>query len=581
MAAAMVFGLAGCGQDGADSKESSSGSGEEASGQDKESSSGAEDAEDESQAPEIDLSEHYDISIWRYKEDFKYYDNLSEQPVAWYLNREYNISLNYEHPATGNEISDLNLMMSTGDYTDVVEMSYSQDGSASLYEDGVIYDLAPYIDQYMPNLKMRMEANAEFAKGMHDAEGHIFTLPVNQTVEPNNMWGGLVYRRDILETMTGGNVAFPSGNDQPTTVEDWDYMLELMKQYFESSGLPDYACLIIPAKGYFDTGELLSGFGTTGTYMVVDDTVYFGPYTDNFYNYLSKMHEWYEKGYVYQDFASRTNDIFYLPNTALTYGGAAGVFYGTQGCSGDRMSNPEYGLNVLVEPCSAPVDTEHLEKGYGIYSYTDSTSINQGWAVTKACEEDKLIRFLTAMDWLYSDYGSLVRSYGLTEKEGAAENPYYQELGLTEGAWHYDEDGNIVPNDLTNEELIEAGEVEDLSISIWNLAGNQLPGMRRNDIEFPKGTDTLLNEHESEVWASCGHENVFPIGAYLTAQESQEHTSRMTTISDYVGTMAVKFITGSEKLDETSWAKYKEQLKAYGVEDNIAIYQTAYDRFNQ
>ena len=535
----------------------------------------------EAEEVSVDLTEHYDISIWRYKEDFKYYDNLSEQPVVGYLDQKYNISLNYEHPATGNEISDLNMMLATGDYTDVVEMSYCQDGSASLYEDGVIYDLAPYIEEYMPNLKMRMAANEEFEKGMHDAEGHIFTLPVNQTVAPGNMWGGLVYRRDILETMTGGNVEFPSGNDQPVTVDDWDYMLGLMKQYFENSGMPDYACLIIPAKGYFDSGELLSGFGTTGTYMVIDDTVYFGPYTDNFYNYLSKMHEWYEKGYVYQDFASRTNDIFYLPNTALTYGGAAGVWYGTQGCSGDRMSNPEYGLNVDVEPISAPVDTEHREKGLGLYTYSDGTSINQGWAVTTACEEDKLIRFLVAMDWLYSDYGAMVRSYGLTTEEGAADNKYYQELGLTDGAWHYDEEGNAVPNDLVNEVKIEAGEVEDKGISIWNLAGNQLPGMRRNDVEFPKGTDTLLNEHESEVWASCGHDNCFPMGAYLTAQESQEHTSRMTTINDYVSSMAVKFIVGNVDLNEDTWAEYKDQLKAYGVEDNIAIYQTAYDRYNE
>ena len=52
----------------------------------------------------------------------------------------------------------------------------------------------------------------------------------NQNIE-FKAWGGLVYRRDILETMTGGNIAFPSGNDEPTTVEDMDYMLELMKQY--------------------------------------------------------------------------------------------------------------------------------------------------------------------------------------------------------------------------------------------------------------------------------------------------------------------------------------------------------------
>ena len=55
----------------------------------------------------------------------------------------------------------------------------------------------------------------------------------------------------------------------------------------------------------------------------------------------------------------------------------------------------------------------------------------------------------------------------------------------------------------------------------------------------------------------------------------------MTTINDYVSSMAVKFIVGNVDLNEDTWAEYKDQLKAYGVEDNIAIYQTAYDRYNE
>ena len=531
-------------------------------------------------AARYDLSEKYDISIWRYKEDFIYYDNLGEQPVAKYLDDMFNISLNFEHPATGNEVSDLNMMIATGDYTDVVEMSYSQDGSISLYEDGVIYDLAPYIAKYMPNLTAWMAAHEDFAKGMTDEEGHIFTLPVNTGVEPGKMWGGLVYRRDILESMTGGNVVFPSGNDAPTTVADWDYMLELMKQYFDASGLADWACLIIPAQGYFDTGELLNGFGTTGTYMVKDDVVYFGPYTDNFYNYLSKMREWYQKGYLYQDFASRVNDIFYLPNTALTFGGSAGVWYSTTGYTGDRMSMPEYGLNVNVQPLAAPADTENgIDTPYGLYCYNEGTSINQGWAVTTACSEEKLIRFLAAMDWLYSDYGSMVRSWGLTAKEGAAENIYYQQLGLTDGLWSYDENGNFVPNDLVNGELLDSGAVEDKDISEWNLAGNQLPGLYRNDVDRPQSEESRLNDEASLVWMTYGHDNCYPMGAYLTSEETVEHTKRYTTIKDYVSSMTVKFITGTAKLNETTWQEYKDQLKSYGVEDNIAVYQTAYDRY--
>lgn len=152
--------------------------------------------------------------------------------------------------------------------------------------------------------------------------------------------GGLVYRRDILETMTGGNVAFPSGSEEPTTIADWEYMLELMKQYFTAAGLPDYACLILPATGYFSTGELISGFGIGGTdYLKEDGSVGYGIAEDNFYNYLVKMKEWYAKGYIYADFAGRSQDLFYLPNTALTYGGSAGIWFGP-GAAGGRCYVP-------------------------------------------------------------------------------------------------------------------------------------------------------------------------------------------------------------------------------------------------
>jgi hypothetical protein len=90
--------------------------------------------------------------------------------------------------------------------------------------------------------------------------------------------------------MTGGNLAFPSGNAEPTTIEDWDYMLPLMKQYFESAGLVDYACLIIPATGYFANGALLEGYGIGGTdYVDQDGKVQYGIAQDKFYDYLVKI----------------------------------------------------------------------------------------------------------------------------------------------------------------------------------------------------------------------------------------------------------------------------------------------------
>ena len=82
--------------------------------------------------------------------------------------------------------------------------------------------------------------------------------------------------------------------------------------------MAEYAGLIIPAVGYFSTGELMAGFGIGGLQYVEDGTVKYGISQDAFYDYLTKMKEWYSQGYIYSDFASRTDDMFFLPNTALT-----------------------------------------------------------------------------------------------------------------------------------------------------------------------------------------------------------------------------------------------------------------------
>lgn len=66
----MALGTAGCGNSNPDSQ---TGSQEDAAGGDVTAMTGTQSGTEESQdAVEVDISEFYDISIWRYKEDFKY-----------------------------------------------------------------------------------------------------------------------------------------------------------------------------------------------------------------------------------------------------------------------------------------------------------------------------------------------------------------------------------------------------------------------------------------------------------------------------------------------------------------------------
>ncbi|MDD2649339.1 MAG: hypothetical protein PHI27_00320 [Eubacteriales bacterium] len=49
--------------------------------------------------------------------------------------------------------------------------------------------------------------------------------------------------------------------------------------------------------------------------------------------------------------------------------------------------------------------------------------------------------------------------------------------------------------------------------------------------------------------------------------------------NDYQNSVIVKFIMGTEELNEETYAAYVAQMNQYGVEDSIRIKQAIYDRF--
>lgn len=525
-----------------------------------------------------DLTQNRTITAWLYPDDYKYYSSYDENPVVQYLNNKFNCTLKFQQPPMGSEQDQFNLMLGTGEYTDVFEVTYSQDSTSTLFADGVIRDLAPYAETYMPNYYAFLNDpdNEDIRKALYDEEGHLLTISSLACDESSLMWGGMVYRKDILETMTGGNVAFPSGEAEPTTVEDWEYMLDLMKQYFDAAQMPEYAGLILPYQGYFATGEILNGFGTSGAFMVKDGQVVYGPTSQEFYNYLVKMREWYEKGWIYQDFASRTNDLFYLPNTALTYGCSAGIWFGMSNQVNDQMSLPEYNLFVDVQPVASPLDTENGQNGsnsgtLGLAS--ERANPNQGgWAVSASCSEENMIRFMTIADYMYSEEGAMLVSYGFSADMGAAEIPLYQEKGVTEGTYYFDEEGTFHKNDL----FVTGATEETLDLNSFN--GMRLPGLHLNSY-----ANHAAPEHEQycdSVWKKYGTANNFPAAAGGTPEESAVLTSKYTGYSDYLNSMVPKFIMGTEELNEETFAAFVEQMNDLGVEECRQIYQDIYDRYN-
>lgn len=553
---AAVLGLTACGNPGADN-----GADHAAENTESDSVDGAD--EDDVEA---DLSETMSFSVFQQADDNPEF-SYEESPVMDYWKKMFNIEFTWQFPPQGSEQDQMTVMLGTGDYTDLIDLSFNTENLTTLYEDGVLYDLAPYVEKYMPNYYAYLNdpQNSDVRSALYDDDGRLYTLALIQ--EKASQWGGLVYRRDILESVTGGNISFPSGNDHPVTIEDWDYMLPLMKQYFDAAGLGESACLIIPAKGYWENGTLLEGFGIGGAdYVDNDGKVQYGLAQDAFYDYLVKMKEWYEAGYIYTDFAGRTQDLFYFPNSALTYGGGAGVWYGISAQLGGAMSIPDYNLIMDVQPVASP-EIDGVEP-IGT-NYISRAMNSTGWGVSTNCSEEKLIRIMTACDYFYTEEGAATRTIGLSVEQGASEYEGMVSRGM----------GNGVRKSGTvewTEEMDNAADKED-----YDFGMNRLPGISSaittRTARLVDGVDmTALG---NDVWTGHGDQNAFPYTVTFTSDETAEYNSIQTNMTDYADSVIPKFIMGREELNEETFMAYQQQLNELGLETYLSVKQAAYDRY--
>jgi len=516
----------------------------------------------------IDWTTHETFSWFISSGANDYYASYSDNPVVKYLEEKFNVTFEFQEPISGSEADAQALMFGTGQYTDIVAMDQYQGSWDELLEDGVIINIADYLD-YMPNLSARMEEDPDYRKSRYNDDGQILSLN-SYPEESTKAWCGLVYRRDILETMTDGNVNFPSGNDEPETIEDWEYMLPLFKEYFEGLGLVEYAPLIIPYNGFFGYGELADSFGVFPWNFFVDAaTVHYGLAEDGWREYLTKMNEWYNAGYIYQDFASRTQDVFYQPNPELLYGNACGIWMGMLNHLGDVMSDPKSDIVYDVRPMKSPLAEGRTPADQLKRLAPPSQGSGAVFILTSACKNPE--KLLAIVDYMYSDEGGMLTKYGLTKDQIPAGDTYYMANGLNEGAYWFSESGNFIYNPLLD---VGGGNLSSVPFS-----GDKLPGYIRNSYETLAASDSVRNAYEK--W--CGGDELtvkmqMP-GLSLTDEEIAAASTITMDLFLYTMEMTPKFIVGTESLDDESWNNYLSELEKIGLSLMLEINQAGYDRY--
>ena len=543
------------------------------------------------------------------------YDDYDEYPaIEYWEDMEWDakgdgnaVKLDWDiwAPTAGSESDYVNTLIATGDYPDVLNLQFASESAGQLYEDGWTLDLTDYVNAYMPNYKAWLAEHPEFI-ATNEVDGEQKYIQIySGNKDLADPWGGYMYRRDWIvdygtnpetgEAFHGewvenedgtkdwvDDVVFPSGNTDPIYISDWEWMMNIFKGYVDglaANGVDGY-CMQLPYQGAMLTGDLLTGFGGIGggMYLDADGNIAFGATSEGMRAYTECMTNWYKNGWIDPSFAERAGDMFFMIDATTVYTG--GLWYGLtsqllDGLAGDG-SNP-LTANAVVYACASPINDEYGDasvQNIKPTTYYSTGYLGTSWVVTDKAEDKDIASLLTAIDYFYSDEGSLLFSKGISDEimaSASGDEDWYQkyvDLGLPNGAYSMGEDG--IP--VKDSSLIYDNENRDEAAVAYRLCG-----ISRNRDE--RGySDTMKKQFET--WTM--YEDSGQIQNDITSQLSAEDATAYSTMSsDFQTTVAQwlpQYIMGTyDVTDDAAWENFCAEIDALDWQSSQAALQAVID----
>lgn len=447
-----------------------------------------------------------------------------------------------------------NLMVASGDYPDIcnARTDYSGGDDAGI-EDEFILPLEDYLEEYMPNYYEVLYDDGYASQILTD-EGHISGCAQFEVESAPSNNGNFWIRTDYLEAC-----GYSSEQENlPTTYDEW---YEVLTDFKNELGLNEP--IMWPGNVVGENEGLASGYGIAGnaaidamgTYMpyyVVDDEICFGLLQTEYRTFLEMTAQWYEEGLIGQDFYTKNLSMKDSAFIATITDGDAGIFTmdtvdieSTIDNAVDADSN--FACAALRDPMLTEDQTNH-------FGSAESSATMQCWVTTGAAEDsDHLALVLNWLDFWYTETGSNLGTWGAE--------------GIT---FIYDEDGS--------RELTDWGT--ELFVDGYNRNLNTFYAMSQFGYLNREYMDTNTDFIKSVIeYRSVNVDNLYtlPDGVSLNSEEAYEHSAIYSDIATYINESILKFIVGDKSFD--AYDAFVQTLYEMGIEDCIAIYQAAYDRY--
>lgn len=461
----------------------------------------------------------------------KYIDSYNENEAFIAAQERVGVKLEFIHPALGQEREQFNLLTTSGDLPDIMRVeTYYPGGVQAGVADGLFADLTDLVHDHSPTYAMLLDNVEEFWRDATDADGRMLAYYLYKEADASE-------EGDFERVQARIDWMQEAGIEVLSTLDDYekffDYILE------NKEGVTPFGLANAGYNTRFLTAwEMLAGW------YVLDGQIHHFFYEPALGDYLTRMNQWYEKGYISPDFTSANNQQLFLA-------GEIGAYVGSTSTIG--LSAPALGMVAGPQPYTRMYEGQQIHSPYRLFPNNSATTPTQISAKSKHIKEAMMF-----MDYGYTLEGCYTYSFGPYEK-----------------AWVYGEDGLPQYTDyvLNNDRF---ANVNDLGYVIRYHTG--LGFMRALDRDAQPVMTSYPEIRAARLrWMddpNMDTDTVLP-GFTLSEEATAERAEIMTDVETYAKEMILKFIVGAEPL--SNFDKYQQQLKDFGMERALELTQEAYE----
>lgn len=475
----------------------------------------------------------------------------SEKPVVQQMNEAMDVTINWNCISGDTLTEKKNLVLNSGQDMPDAFMG----ASLSDYEiitngsNGIFIPLEDYInEETMPNLYQLTQERPDLLATCTMPDGHIYTLPTISEMGFTYKDGKDYYSGAIPQFMAINKEWLDAvGMDMPETSDELhDVLVAFKENDCNGNGDPNDEIPLSFEWNHWcaNMTTLFSAFGFTDYNAdhraIKDGEVYFQAATENYREAMKYFHEWYAEGLIDMEAFSQDDSQYIAKGSGEDARLGVFAWWEIPEVTGEHADEYEYLTFLSGEDGTLGVNLN--EQG---------TTGHDRFAVTSSCQNPELL--LKWVDQCYDPIMSMQIIYGPIGE-------YFEE--------ETDENGVYV-------EKPEAGGDLKAKTELW-APNRQLSSDFGTYYYMEERAQQRLDDLQNIWFEKVDNFESYPSVVY-SLEEIDTINEYISDIKDYVSETSANWLINGGVDEE--WDTYLKQLDSLGVNDVVAAWQSAYDRY--